>query len=326
MTGKRLGKRMSYVSRIVAVVSGIVLYTASVYLLSAIPIQTNYSDLVGNGFLADTVINAARRTLPFFILSLALSWITLRWLARPPRIAVWWCIGGLIVGFPCWEVFSSIQSYNWCLDWNLQYRSEPSYYYSLPECSILAPVLRRFFWDAQNFFSILSGLAAAGWLVLRSERIAMQNRGIMNAREVILVTVVAFVCGVLGGSIWASSAKSEEVTVNARNNGNDEWTSTHLKVRGGELIEVYASGSLNVRRSDNPRVQQIYPSGTHDGLGRLDMRVGNAAIGYYPGFGQWIQEVYEPGIIQFRIRGNAKDEMSGRYHVQVVVVPRYMTY
>jgi hypothetical protein len=320
---------MSYVNRIAALASGIVLYTASVYLLSEIPIRTDYFELFGKGVLTETAINGAEHG-PLFVLSLALSWIALRWLARPPRIAVWWCIGGLIVGFLCWEVASGVQEYHGCLNWHLEYelqsRSYP-WYRPLPECSMLTPVLNRFFWDVPNFFASLSGLAVAAWLVLRSERIAMQDRGIMNAREAILVTVVAFVCGALGGSIWASSASSEAVTVEARNNGSDGWTSTHLKVRGGELIEVNASGSLKVSRVDDPYVQQIYPIGwgPRDGLGRLDMRSGDHGIVPVsnPGHSQWIGYVYEPGTIRFRIKSSSQYEMSGQYRVHVVVVPPF---
>jgi hypothetical protein len=316
---------MSYVNRIVALVLGVVLYTASVYVLRSIPIQFDYFQFPARELFADTVINGAKNTFPFFVLSLALSWIALRWLTRPPRIAVWWLIGGLIVGFSGWEVVSGVQGYYSCVDWHSVYeadnRGEP-WFRSLPACSILTLLRETFFWDVQNFFAILAGLATAASLLLRYERIAVPEKGIMNAREAILVTAVAFVCGLLGGSIWASSAKSDEVTVDARN--SDEWTSTRLKVRGGELIQVYANGTLRVNRGDAPSVQRVYPRGMRDGLGRLDMRFGNldAVQAFNPGYGQWIGYAHAPGTIQFHIRGG-KNEMSGQYRVRVVVLPTF---
>jgi hypothetical protein len=96
-------------------------------------------------------------------------------------------------------------------------------------------------------------------------------------------------------------------------------------VRGDELIEVYADGALDVNRGDDPYVQRVYPNGTRDGLGQLDMRFGNRTVVPVSkhGWDQWIGDVYGPGPIQFRIRGN-RNKMSGQYRVRVVVVPRFM--
>jgi hypothetical protein len=292
---------MSYVNRIIALVSGIALFPVCGYVsgfVNNVLIPTNYSEYFGNGYLA--VVLIPHITVPCFILSLAWSWITLRWLARPPRVAVRWLLGGLLLGFV---------SCSWYLIQHDEYLFG----------------LRDFSEPLVAFFVVLFGLAAVAAIESRFERIAVQERVIFDGREAILVAVVAFVCGALGGSIWASSAKSEEITVDAHNDGGDEWTSTHMKVKGGELIEVYANGELAVNRGDDPYVQRVYPNGTRDGLGRLDMRFENRTVGPAPnlGYGQWVGHVYEPETIQFRIRGD-KNQMSGQYHVSVTVIPPFM--
>jgi hypothetical protein len=166
-----MGDLMSYVNRIVALVSGILLMPVCGYVsgfVNQILISTNYTEYFGKGDLALALMPYL--SLPCFILSLAWSWMTLRWLARPPRVAVRWLLGGLILGF----VYCSwylIQQYNYPLrlrDW--------------PTESLVV------------FSVVLFGLAAAAAIESRLERNAVQERIIFNGREAILVAVAAFVC------------------------------------------------------------------------------------------------------------------------------------
>jgi hypothetical protein len=88
MTSERLGEPMSYVSRIGAVLSGIALCIVSVHLLNT------------EGSFEFVAIDGLVRALPCFILSLAWFWVTLRWLARPARVAIWWLV--VPRGLNCW--------------------------------------------------------------------------------------------------------------------------------------------------------------------------------------------------------------------------------
>lgn len=164
---------MRYLNRTVAMVSGILLLPAAVYAFELIMIRTGQVEL-------DQVI----LTVQIALFSLAWSWVTLRWFAKPARIAVRWLIGGLIVGFLCWEVVTAVQSYYSCLDWLSQYLHSDHYlrYHSRPgfqppaECPSVLGNLRDHLvvessLDGPVLLAFISGLAAAAAIVLKSERI-----------------------------------------------------------------------------------------------------------------------------------------------------------
>jgi len=119
---------MSHKQKIAAFVSGILLFIVRAYVSPILDTSApaGHYEFLGDGLFAYIVLDGFEPALLSLVLSLAWSWITLRWLARPPRVAVWWVLGGLIVG---------------------------------PDPRLLAMLA-----------AILAGLAAAAWMVLRSEQ------------------------------------------------------------------------------------------------------------------------------------------------------------
>ena len=153
---------MSYANRIVALMAGIALLPVCGYVsdfVDEMQWSTNYYKF----FVSQ--LSGLRFGLPCFVLSLAWSWITLRWLARPPRVAVWWCLGGLIGGFICLDFYSAVRWHYFCTDF---VRQNPSAHW---ECSALTSVYKDLIWTGPIFLSILSGLAAAAAIILKSKRI-----------------------------------------------------------------------------------------------------------------------------------------------------------
>jgi hypothetical protein len=130
------------------------------------------------------LINNVAGALIALFASFAMSWVTLRWVARPPRVAVWWCLAGLVVGVMCWQLDSAIDNYNRCLywssyeeGWRLNYALEnqfrpwyhPVNWGPLPECSFLTSLLRELWWNGSRVaLPMISGLAAAAALALRT--------------------------------------------------------------------------------------------------------------------------------------------------------------
>jgi hypothetical protein len=178
---------MRYANRIVALVSGIMLSVVCMYVSSSLLVTSRPDSdyrFLGDGFFAHVVIEGLMPALPLLVLSLVLSWITLRWLARPPRVAVWWCLGGLIAGFICWELGLAVRDHYSCVYWisdyaRRYYSSHPGVYMSpppesAPQCSVLNTIYWRFhdlIWSNLEFLAVPSGLAAAAAIVLKSERI-----------------------------------------------------------------------------------------------------------------------------------------------------------
>jgi hypothetical protein len=110
---------MKYPHRTVAFVSGIAMIIAiPIVAWHLVPDQVwrSYDDGFSkldalHQFWAHAMTNVVDNVLPIFLVTLTWSWITLRWLARPPRVAVWWCLGGLIVGLICQYLYSGIENY-----------------------------------------------------------------------------------------------------------------------------------------------------------------------------------------------------------------------
>jgi hypothetical protein len=162
---------MNYVNRILAVVSVLLFYCVLIYVdlrVGPIPIPSNHYTQE-YPVLAQTVIDALTDVLPVFVLTFAWSWITLRWLARPARIAAWWYLGALFVGFVCTQVFFDIRQYYQCVDLERQYHWHQA-------CdSIPASIYRSLVHEWAPFGLLLAGFALAAGMVLRSERITVRQ-------------------------------------------------------------------------------------------------------------------------------------------------------
>jgi hypothetical protein len=153
---------MNYTPRIVALVSGIAMIpalAALVYVFPFIEIRTGRLEL-------DEAIGKAGLAL----FSLAWSWITLRWLARPTRVTVWWCLGGLIVSLPCLPFIDAVLSHYSCLDYARQNLR------GIWDCSFQPNLYYRFsFEELPPLLAVFSGFALAAASVLRSERSAVRG-------------------------------------------------------------------------------------------------------------------------------------------------------
>ncbi|HUD26316.1 MAG TPA: hypothetical protein VMQ45_11540 [Burkholderiaceae bacterium] len=151
---------MSYRNRIVALVSGILFLPAvgsSMWLTS---IRTGQLEL-----------EQPIMTAQIALFSLVWSWVIFRWLARPLKVAVWWSLGGLIVGFICLDLYSAFENYHSCLDFKRNYH--PIVPFQCP--SVLANFHDGFNWSLSSAGPVLlafaSGIAAALAIAMRSERI-----------------------------------------------------------------------------------------------------------------------------------------------------------
>jgi hypothetical protein len=154
---------MSYLSRIGAVLSGVVLCIVSPFALFF-----DASRLLGPDYKF-TAIEGALHVLPLFVVSSVWCWTILRWIARPPRVGVWWCLAGLIVGSIYLHLISSLQNYEWC---SVSVRLYRSWY----ECRLtLLPARFSDLEGAGLLLTLLSGLAAAAATVLKSDRVAAHN-------------------------------------------------------------------------------------------------------------------------------------------------------
>jgi hypothetical protein len=167
---------MSYSHRIVALVSGILLCLVSIYIVGEGLIEFPWDHYYPKYHTHYYQFIQPISTVALVIVSFAWSWITLRWLTRPPKVTVWWCFGGLVVGFACSELIAAVQAYHWCLDWHAeeyrQFHSQP-WYRSPPECPSVLANFRDNLVDGSatsSFLAIISGLAAAAAIALRSER------------------------------------------------------------------------------------------------------------------------------------------------------------
>lgn len=173
---------MSYSHRIVALVSGILLCAVSIYIgegLIEFPWDYYYPKYHTHYYQFIQPINA----IALAVVSFAWSWITLRWLTRPPRVTVWWCLSGLLIGFIGLELIGAILLHNQCLEWRSEYlqsdyflrnHSKP-WFQPEPECpsalaSFVGLLVHGSTSATSSFLAIISGLAAAAAIALRSER------------------------------------------------------------------------------------------------------------------------------------------------------------
>ena len=175
---------MSYRQKIAAVVSGALMLLAVPWVLGLVahlfndPIQIppRFYDNAAV-YLAYASLDKARIIVPFVLIAGTLAWGILRWIARPPREGVWWCLSGLIVGFISMVVYFGVQRHNselaWYSDMARQYPADSWYLKDAPRP--LWRILLDQFTPSALFlnpfiYAMLSGLAFAAWLTLRAKR------------------------------------------------------------------------------------------------------------------------------------------------------------
>jgi hypothetical protein len=159
---------MTYVRRVAALASGFVIYMVVVYLvgfLAAIAIPKAYFEFFGrqHATLALTLLDAATLALPSFMLSLAWFWVTLRWIARPPRVAVWWCLGGIAIAWLYWQVDFVL--------WYQSHRTEDMF----PLATMLFNTLIPPIWGISTVLAVPAGLVIATWMASTSVQVAKRH-------------------------------------------------------------------------------------------------------------------------------------------------------
>jgi hypothetical protein len=144
------GDLMTYVRRLAAIASGMLLLPAALFISSFIPYPSKpyIHDAMVAGLIAP--------------LSFAWAWATLLWIARPAHTAVWWCLSGMIVAAaglmaaPPWPPEDSVLPY-------FMYRL---YGFGFGY---------RWWWEAvQMLLLCASGIAAAAAVVMKSKRITVR--------------------------------------------------------------------------------------------------------------------------------------------------------
>jgi len=110
-----------------------------------------------------------------------------------------------------------------------------------------------------------------------------------------------------------------------------EWTSTKLKVEKGAMVLVMPAGVVSINLPHDSHLQMVTPAGGQNELGLLEMQFGDGEVirvGKH-GLGKFVSGYFdnapESGAIKFRIKGVLDNhyEMTGRYRVQVVVLPPF---
>jgi hypothetical protein len=333
---------MNYMNRTVALVSGILLYAA----IECVP----------------AVKYVAATTPTWFLLSLAWFWMVLRWVARPARVAVWWCLGGLVVGFICSESLATVQSYYQCAEF-IEVSALPLtwFYGNLSDprgCSVLNSLLNDLFylWRFETPAILICALGAAA-LMVRVGAFGAQWAQLPQKPAVfkpVYVAAAALFSGAISVALWVRAEVPRKVTppgasfelVSVAASGVTrfpgegrppehypprQWTSTKLTVKKGDMVLVMPGGIVSINLLNNPGMQMVTPAGAQNGMGLLEMQFGDGdviPVGRH-GLGKWVSgfldHAPESGPIKFRIRGteDRQYELVGRYRVQVVVLPPF---
>jgi hypothetical protein len=157
---------MTYINRIVALVSGVLLYVACAFISTRTHFDTSEYPL-----LAQALIEALTIALPLFILALVWCWITLRWLARPPQATVWWLLATVLALLVYSHLNSAVSNHYSCLDFSRQRPDEWRRWGW--DCSWLSSFLMGFrgfqVREAPILLALLAGIAAGAALALRSK-------------------------------------------------------------------------------------------------------------------------------------------------------------
>lgn len=97
--------------------------------------------------------------------------------------------------------------------------------------------------------------------------------------------------------------------------GNDEWTTTTLKVAPGDILLIKATGSVTV----GGFLGKTNPDGNNGGVGQLQMKIGATAV-HPVGSVRYIS-VTEAGTAKLRVYDTNYQDNSGEYAVEVIHIP-----
>jgi hypothetical protein len=97
--------------------------------------------------------------------------------------------------------------------------------------------------------------------------------------------------------------------------GNDEWSSTALKVAAGDILLIKAIGAVAV----GSFLGRTTPDGTDNGIGQLQMKIGTTAV-QRVGSVRYITAA-EAGTVKLRVYDTNYQDNSGEYEVDVIRIP-----
>ncbi len=97
--------------------------------------------------------------------------------------------------------------------------------------------------------------------------------------------------------------------------GNDEWTTTTLKVAPGDILLVKATGAVTV----GSYLGKTGPDGTNGGIGQLQLKIGATSV-QPVGSVRYIT-VTEAGTAKLRVYDTNYQDNSGEFAVEVIRIP-----
>lgn len=97
--------------------------------------------------------------------------------------------------------------------------------------------------------------------------------------------------------------------------GNDEWTTTTLKVAPGDILLIKATGAVTV----GSYLGQTGPDGTNGGIGQLQLKIGATAV-QPVGSVRYIT-VAEAGTAKLRVYDTNYQDNLGEFAVEVIRIP-----
>jgi hypothetical protein len=97
--------------------------------------------------------------------------------------------------------------------------------------------------------------------------------------------------------------------------GNDEWSTTNLKVAPGDILLIKASGTVTV----GSYLGKTGPDGANGGVGQLQLKIGASAV-HPVGSVRYIT-VTEAGTAKLRVYDTKYQDNSGEYAVEVIRIP-----
>lgn len=128
--------------------------------------------------------------------------------------------------------------------------------------------------------------------------------------------VVAFL--LLVGSANASDACYTTAKSVHIEGDNDEWVSTGIKIRAGDLVVISAEGKIKIGSGMLGDIE-VGPNGSPIGTGRLEAKIGTTLVSigakWFAGFDQ------DSGALKLRVRDTNYADNAGRFQVLIYVIP-----
>ncbi len=98
---------------------------------------------------------------------------------------------------------------------------------------------------------------------------------------------------------------------------NDEWTSANLRVNPGDIVLLFAKGTVKVGNFTG----RVDASGSKpEGWGKVQMKVGTGEV--LTTGPQWMRIMDQEGSVKFRVSDRDYRDNEGAFDLTVVVIPQ----